>query len=73
MISASRNIPSALRYITSASRCHPRYQSRFSMYIRGLIPRNFAELALAVPIVKISLECVTVYIKDVRHADKHYK
>ena len=29
--------------VTSASRYHPRYQSRSSMYIRGLIPRNFAE------------------------------
>ena len=27
-----------------------KYQSRSSMYIRGLIPRNFAELAEAVPI-----------------------
>ena len=41
---------SASRYITSATRYHPRYQSRSSMYIRGLIPRNFAELAEAVPI-----------------------
>ena len=32
--------------VTPASR----YQSRSSMYIRGLIPRNFAELAEAVPI-----------------------
>ena len=38
------------RYIMSASPYHPRYQSRSSMYIRGLIPRNFAELAEAVPI-----------------------
>ena len=42
---------SATRYITSASRYHPHYQSRSSMYIRALIPRNFAELAEAVPIV----------------------
>ena len=35
---------------TSASRYHPRYQSRSSMYIRGLIPRNLAELTEAVPI-----------------------
>ena len=48
--SASRYITSASRYITSASRHDPRYQSRSSMYIRGLIPRNFAELAEAVPI-----------------------
>ena len=37
---------SATRYVTSASR----YQSRSSMYIRGLIPRNFTELADAVQI-----------------------
>ena len=36
--------------VTSASNYHPRYQSRSSMYIGGLIPRNFAELAEAVPI-----------------------
>ena len=44
------SVTSASRYITSASHYHPRYQSRSSMYIRGLIPRNFAELAEAVPI-----------------------
>ena len=43
-------VTSAPRYITSASRYHPRYQSRSSMYIRGLIPRIFAELAEVVPI-----------------------
>ena len=32
---------SASCYITSASRYHPRYQRRFSMYIRGLILRNW--------------------------------
>ena len=42
------SVTSAPRYITSASRYHPRYQSRSSMYIRGLIPLNFAELAEAV-------------------------
>ena len=41
-------------FVTSASRYHPCYQSRSSMYIRGLIPRNFAELAGAVPIVHLS-------------------
>ena len=46
MVSAT----SASRYITSASCYHPRSQSGSSMYIRGLIPRNFAELAEAVPI-----------------------
>ena len=43
---------SALRYITSALRYHPRYQSRSSMYIHGLIPWHFAELEEAVPIDK---------------------
>ena len=42
------SVTSASRYITSVPRYHPRYQSRTSMYIRGLIPRNFAELAKAV-------------------------
>ena len=51
LTSASRYITSASRYITSVSRFHPRFQSRSSMYIRGLIPQNFAELAEAVPIV----------------------
>ena len=45
------SVTSAARYITSASRYHQRYQSRSSMYIHGLISRNFAELAEAVPIV----------------------
>ena len=44
------SVTSASRYITPASRYHPRYQSRSSMYILGLIPRNFAELAEAVPV-----------------------
>ena len=44
------NVTSALRYITSVPRYYPRYQSRSSMYIRGLIEQNFAELAEAVPI-----------------------
>ena len=37
--------------VTSASRHHPQYQRRSSMYIRGLITRNIAELAEAVPII----------------------
>ena len=41
---------SASRYLTSASRYHPRYQSRSSMFIHGMFPRMFAELAEAVPI-----------------------
>ena len=43
------SVMSASRYITSASCYHPHYQSRSSMYIPGLIPRNFTELAEAVP------------------------
>ena len=39
------SVSSASRHITSASRYHPRYQSRSSMNIRGLI----AEMAKAVP------------------------
>ena len=44
------SVTSASRYIKPVSHYHPRYQSRSSMYIRGLIPRIFAELAEAVPI-----------------------
>ena len=47
------DVKSASSYITSASRYHPRYQGRSLMYIRGLIPRNFAELTEAVPIDNI--------------------
>ena len=46
--------------VTSASRYHPHYQSRSSMYIRGLIQLNFAELAEAVP---IATTCVNVYLR----------
>ena len=49
------SVTSASRFITSAPHYHPRYQSRSSMYIRGLIPRNFAELAEAVPIASKGL------------------
>ena len=45
------SVTSASRYLTSASRYRPRYQSRSSMHIHGLIPRNSAELAEAVPIL----------------------
>ena len=44
------SVMSASRYITAASCYHPRYQSRYSMYICGLIPRDVADLAEAVPI-----------------------
>ena len=43
------SVTSASRYITSASLYHPRYQSRSSMYISGLM--EFRELAKAVLIV----------------------
>ena len=39
------SVTSASRYKTSASRYYQRYQSRSSMYIRGLILWNFVELA----------------------------
>ena len=48
-------------YITSTSCYHPRYQSKSSMYIRGLIPRNFAEL---VEVVTIDRVHVLKYAKD---------
>ena len=47
------SVTSASHYITSALCYQPRYQSRSSVYIRGLIPRNFAELAETVPIEPI--------------------
>ena len=43
------SVTSPSRYITSASGYHPRHQSRSSMYIHGLIPWNFADLAEEVP------------------------
>ena len=52
--------------VISASRYHPRYQSTSSMYIRDLIPRNFAELAEAVP---IGTACIPYYL-DVDPHDK---
>ena len=53
--------------MTSASRYHPCYQSRPSMYIPGLIPRNFAELAKAVPIesvLVVHLMCAIFALND---------
>ena len=44
------SVTSALHYVMSAPHYHPCYQSRSSMYIQGLIPRNFPELVEAVPI-----------------------
>ena len=69
------SVTSALRYITSASSYHLCYQSRSSMYIRGLIPRNFAELAEAVPIgqyhgaellANLSYSAVNIPAQDIR-------
>ena len=59
------SVISALRYITSVSRNHQRYQSRSSIYIRGLIPWNFAELAEAVPIDHQS-ENLTAYDREMQ-------
>ena len=56
------SVTSTSRYITSASRYHPRYQSRSSMYVRGLIPRNFAELVETVPIGSPPAYCC-IYIQ----------
>ena len=65
------SVTSASRYITSASRYHPRYQNRSSMYIRGLIPRNFAELAEA-DLLPSAGQCsrnITPWSRDIfRHA-----
>ena len=49
------SVTSAPHYITSVSLYYQRYQSRSSMYIRGLIPQNFAELAETVPIAILSV------------------
>ena len=51
------SVTSVLRYITPASRYYPRNQSRSSMYIRGLIQRNFVELAEAVRSRRSATEC----------------
>ena len=55
------SVTSASRYIASASLYFPRYQRRSSMYIRGLIPGNFAELAAEVPIVLCMLLMMTYF------------
>ena len=51
--------------VTSASRYHPRYQSISSMYICGLIARNFTELAEADPIGSLLW---VVYASQITHA-----
>ena len=57
------SVKSASHCITSASYYYLRYQSRSSMYIRGLIPQNFPELAKAVPIAVRSV----IYMADLPH------
>ena len=46
------SVTSASHYITSASRYHPH---RYSMYIRGQIPRNFAEIGRGSSVWKVRL------------------
>ena len=60
-------VTSASRYIMSASRYHPRYKSRSSMYIRGLIPGNFVELDKAVSI-EINLDSSSVLAVCIKKA-----
>ena len=66
------SVTTASRYITSASRHHPRYQSRSSIYVRGLIPLNFAELAEAVPIAysHCKIRLLDNFEKDVDNTGK---
>ena len=54
------SVTPASRYIPSASRYHPRYQRRSSMYIRGLMPRNFTEIAEAILIGFLTI-CQSTY------------
>ena len=61
------SVTSASLYVTSASRYHPRYQSKSSMYIRGMTPRNFAELAEVVPILSYGL--LILFILDTGKQD----
>ena len=68
---------SAARYIKSASCYNQRYQRRSSMYIRGLIQRNFAELAEEVPIdyrydIDIAY-CVQIYSISMHTCDTKQK
>ena len=76
------SVTSASSYITSASLYHPRYQSRFSMFIHGLIPRNFAELAEAVgigaddaPTLNAGwiLACTYLHMLDYCHSIDHLR
>ena len=54
------SVTSVSRNIRSASRYHPRFQSRNSVYNRGLIPQNSAELAEAVPMGELHV-CTSAY------------
>ena len=51
------SVMSASRYVMSTSH----YQNRFSMYIRGLIPRNSTEVAKAVPIDSYHQWLIMIY------------
>ena len=66
-------VTSASLCITSASRYHPHYQKRASMYICGLIPRYFPELAEAVPIGCIfkSSNKLTNFFKLFSHLEQY--
>ena len=59
------SLTSALHFITSASCYHPRHQSRSLMYICGLTPRNFVELAEAVPIVCVLLCFLLIFLGSI--------
>ena len=62
------SVTSASRYITSASRYHPRYQSISSIYIRGLIPqisRNWPrQYRLGQNVRMRRLICTFIFIKS---------
>ena len=59
------SVTSVLHNITSALRYHPRHQSISSMYIRGLIARNFTEFAEAVPIVCVLLCFLLIFLGSI--------
>ena len=47
--------------VMTASRYHPRHQSRYSMHIRGLISHNFFGIGRAVPIGYMRCNCYIVW------------
>ena len=70
MVSAT----SESRYITTASRYHPHYQSRSSMYIRGLIPLHFSELSKTVPIAVLrDLSSFAIILPRKREREREIK